>query len=1313
MARIAASYTRVTSPSGDSPKWAAMPVPIWVNNLGSFPITNGSDFAAVQAALTTWENVASAAVQFDYRGPTTAQTVGYDGINLITFSDDTTPLGSSTIAATFSFYTTNNNTLLFSETDISFNPALAFSTSEEAGKFDIQSILTHELGHVLGLDHAAMISSVMTPYSQTAQVDQRTLSYDDIAGISEIYPKTSGTPSVGQIEGFVLQGALGAFGAHVVAVDQNGTAWVSTLAGPTGLYLIRFVPPGTYRVYAEPLDLPVTEQNIGGGYYTNLTTNFETTYYGDVATFGAATPIQVVPGQATSINTIHVLPQGPTGLNLTRPAFAARMGRGANELFTLGGADLIAGTFFTSSSPGVLLGPPTYGGSISSVAASSASMPVTIASSAALGPTYMTATSGTDTSVLSGAVVIVDQQPGPQSLFPASGPTAGGTAVTISGSNFRPGAMVYFGGLAAPSVTIASATVISATTPTNIPGSANIVIVNADGTNGLLSPGFVYVPPTPSITGITPASGPPATAVTIDGNQFDTHPQNIDVEFNGTQARVVSASATQIVALVPYGATSGPVTVSAFGVNASGSVSFNVTAPPPSTNHAADTDNFVDLTDSASAATLTFTGPDPNDDGLATVQLPFTFSLFNDIYLAGSGITVSTNGWVSLEPVGDPYTYQNGPLPGASAIDSSGIVRTIPPSLIAPFYDDLALVPAVSSVRTAVFGSSPNREFVVQWSQLTILDEAGTDLNANITFEAILYEGSSDIQFVYPSVSGPRSDASSATIGIQNLARNQAVMTSFNQSKVVSGYYVTYHFNQGVYTAKEGNPTPPSTPVVIDGGALTSSATELFAAWTSQDTVSGIHQYQYSIFGTAGSSAPVAIVPATTTTANSVDVTGLNLQVGVTYYFSVTAVNNAGLTSPSGVSDGIQYDPTFQPDVKIIPSSPENTAEYSGIALQAPSAMSVVLKAMDGSGNLITGPGVLNPITVSLAAGRQSALLIQELFGLSTFDGWIQVEASTTGLGVFTATGAWDMSSLDGSVPHDPSTDFVLFHPGASAIFVNPSIQTATVTITDLVTLNVQTITIAGRAKLSMPVGGISRVHSSEALSAIESFDNGADLGLGTPVPVSSAQSSLIIPDGVTGEGYTTILSLANVTNAMVEARPFRLAGRRRLSALAPNAGLRVSLADLLQLPAGSMVSDAVRVSATAPLIGTPSAALLGVVDIENPTGLVSIGAPPAATDVVFPQVANGNGLFTGLCIVTGNLAATVTIDVYDPNGDTPKSATFTVGANQQIARLVSELVTTVTTQIGGYIRIHSDQPIWTWEIYGSGNRIMASGPTG
>src|SRR5439155_27339100 len=123
----------------------------------------------------------------------------------------------------FSFFRTENGQTIFDEADIAFNPAIDFSTSGENNKFDIQSVLTDEIGHLLGLDHSALVSSVMVPFGVLSQLDQRTLAYDDVAGIMEIYGTASGT---GQIRGTIEAAGTPVFGALVVAVNSDGTSLV-------------------------------------------------------------------------------------------------------------------------------------------------------------------------------------------------------------------------------------------------------------------------------------------------------------------------------------------------------------------------------------------------------------------------------------------------------------------------------------------------------------------------------------------------------------------------------------------------------------------------------------------------------------------------------------------------------------------------------------------------------------------------------------------------------------------------------------------------------------------------------------------------------------------------------------------------------------------------------------------------------------------------------------------------------------------------------------------------------------------------------
>lgn len=109
---------------------------------------------------------------------------------------------------------------------------------------------------------------------------------------------------------------------------------------------------------------------------------------------------------------------------------------------------------------------------------------------------YLTATDGI-TTVSAGRpeypyqVVVVDR-PIVTTLSPLKGPASGGTAVTIAGTNFKPGATVTFGGAIASGVTVVSSSRIDCTTPPSIPTAVDVRVTNPDGQNGALLRGFTF-----------------------------------------------------------------------------------------------------------------------------------------------------------------------------------------------------------------------------------------------------------------------------------------------------------------------------------------------------------------------------------------------------------------------------------------------------------------------------------------------------------------------------------------------------------------------------------------------------------------------------------------------------------------------------------------------------------------------------------------------------------------------------------------------------------------------------------------------------
>src|SRR5260370_39258364 len=78
------------------------------------------------------------------------------------------------------------------------------------------------------------------------------------------------------------------------------------------------------------------------------------------------------------------------------------------------------------------------------------------------------------------------------SVSPSSGAAAGGTAVTITGTNFVTGATVTFGGAGATNVVVVSATQITATTAAHAAGAGNVVGTNPETRAGGVTKGYTY-----------------------------------------------------------------------------------------------------------------------------------------------------------------------------------------------------------------------------------------------------------------------------------------------------------------------------------------------------------------------------------------------------------------------------------------------------------------------------------------------------------------------------------------------------------------------------------------------------------------------------------------------------------------------------------------------------------------------------------------------------------------------------------------------------------------------------------------------------
>jgi hypothetical protein len=249
-------------------KWPQTPVRYFVSEDSNAPGVGISDFeAAVARAFAQWQAVPTAAISYQYGGRTAAHPGEDDGSSTLGFASH--PEMDGVLASTSFLIDTTAGTLI--ESDIFFNTAFQWSVAPngETGRYDLESIALHEIGHFSGLGHSALgeteltpggrrvLSSgaVMFPIAFTAgSVAGRTLRADDIAGISDIYPDGD-FGRKGSVSGRVTKNGQPLFGAHVVAFDLTTQEMVAgfTLTS-NGEFSIGGLSPGPKVIRVEPID---------------------------------------------------------------------------------------------------------------------------------------------------------------------------------------------------------------------------------------------------------------------------------------------------------------------------------------------------------------------------------------------------------------------------------------------------------------------------------------------------------------------------------------------------------------------------------------------------------------------------------------------------------------------------------------------------------------------------------------------------------------------------------------------------------------------------------------------------------------------------------------------------------------------------------------------------------------------------------------------------------------------------------------------------------------------------------------------------
>lgn len=273
-------------------------------------------------------------------------------------------------------------------------------------------------------------------------------------------------------------------------------------------------------------------------------------------------------------------------------------------------------------------------------------------------------------------------------VSPNHGLASGGTAVTLTGTNFQSGATVTFGGTPAASVTFNNATSLSVVTPARAAGTVNVVITNPD-TGTVTGTNAYTFDPLPTLSALTPNRGTIAggTSVAITGANFQN---GATVNFGGTNVAVTFNNSTQLTVTSPAHATG---TVGVTVTNPDGGAVTRTSAyfytPPPAVT------DFYTLTPCRVFDTRNPNGPSGGPIFAANAERNFTVA--GSCGVPANAVAIMTNvtiinptvsGYLSVDP-GNAFflgaatmTFQTGEILANNATlmlstDGAGTVKVL------------------------------------------------------------------------------------------------------------------------------------------------------------------------------------------------------------------------------------------------------------------------------------------------------------------------------------------------------------------------------------------------------------------------------------------------------------------------------------------------------------------------------------------------------------------------------------------------------------------------------------------------------------
>lgn len=272
-----------------------------------------AEYNSVRASFAQLQAVPGTHLKFEDAGlsPTGMDINTEDGTNIVYWAKTSTIVNGGTDniggllgVCYFSFYDDNS----MSGGDVVLNAVERTWTADYnappgGGAIFIESVLTHELGHFIGLSHSPAGGATLLAYGDVGLSSQAGLASDDVSGVQAIYPVATNVAALGHLRGTVTKNGNPVLGASVSLEDTSGRLIAATLSRANGAYEIPCVPAGPCLIRVCPLDPPINYWLVAGAEFgaefANADLNFlPTTNHPVTLTAGATNQLNVTVAAA-------------------------------------------------------------------------------------------------------------------------------------------------------------------------------------------------------------------------------------------------------------------------------------------------------------------------------------------------------------------------------------------------------------------------------------------------------------------------------------------------------------------------------------------------------------------------------------------------------------------------------------------------------------------------------------------------------------------------------------------------------------------------------------------------------------------------------------------------------------------------------------------------------------------------------------------------------------------------------------------------------------------------------------------------------